>query len=736
MSFNDERKKYSKEHFWYVELDIDGATYRFCENVSPLPLGFDGVPTLETIRTAPAEIDLSGGIGVRAKLSVTISEHMDYSFYGTVTNPVRFWSRWRAENPYYLGRSIRAYSGYIVDGAFDPANFQQRNYITEGFTQTGKGVSITGKDVLKLASDDRAQAPRESNGLLIIDILDTTTTITLQPSGVGSEYPASGFARLGDEVVSFTRSGDVFTLTRGQFNTVATEHSQDDVFQLCLRYDGQEVDNIIYDLLVNYANVDPAFIDTAAWQAEESNAFTTTYSTLITEPTGVKTLLKELGESAPHYLYWDERVNQIRFVAIKQPPESAYGIRYDSSILEGSFAVKDMQDMRISTVIVNFGLFDPTKDLDESSNYRQTYVREDTDSVNNYGQRAIKTINSRWINNDNKTAAVLASARTGRRFAEAPRKVQFQVDAKDAEVWTGDDIQLTSDIIEQAGGGFATLPYQIISVQETRNYSYVALEHTYGASVPGDDDAEDPNVRLIYINGEQDQLRDDLGNTRTLRELYDDVYPADFVSTHDIRFIFEPSCVAGSSDAAFPAINTGSFAGLITPPLLDVRGVVVGKGGDGATVDGVAGNGGVAINMTNPLRIDNSGVIGGGGGGGGYARTATPGGECAGAGGGGAGYTNGLAGGGTFATGADPLTVLPQNGTNTSLGSGSNATVGGVEPGAAIGGNGGALGQDGVAGFDGNVANSAGGTGGAAINQNGNAITWINAGDVQGAINT
>lgn len=730
MAFDDERKNYAKQHFWYVEIDIGATTYRFGENVSPLPIGFEGIPSLEAIRVAPAEIDLSGGIGVRAKLNVTIAESMDYTVWGTVTDPVRFWSRWRAENPYYLGQSIRAYSGYIVDGQFDVANFQARNYIIESFGMTGKGAVITGKDVLKLASNDRAQAPVESQGLLLAAITSAQTSITLTPAGIGDlEYPASGFGRLGDEVVAFTRVGDDLTLTRAQFNTVADDHDLEDVFQLCLQYNGVEINDIIYDLLVNYAGIDPAFINTTAWEAEESNSFTTTYSTLITEPVGVRDLLKELGESAPHYLYWDERTNEIQFVAIKQPPENALSVRYDANIIENSFAVKDMQDMRISTVVINFGQHDPTKDLDEVSNYRQTYVREDTDSVTNYGQRAIKTIFSRWIDNDNKTAAVLASARIGRRFSDAPRKMQYAVDAKDADVWTGDSVEVTSDIIEQTGGGYPALPAQIISVQESQNYNYVALEHTYGPTVDGDDGAEDPNVRLIYISGDNDQINDTEGNPRTLRELYDDVYPADFEIFYDIRFIFETSCLAGSSSNAAAAIETGSFAGLTLAPLLDVRGLIVGKGGDGADVDGTPTAGGLAINMTNDLRINNSGIIGGGGGGGGYCTDN----QSKAGGGGGAGYTIGFAGQGTSA-GRDGFTRVATNGTTTIGGTGALAQSYDGEPTIANGGNGGNLGVDGGNGFGGSV-NGAGASAGAAIEQNGNVLTWVNMGTVHGAIN-
>lgn len=740
MAYDNAKREYTKEHLWYAEIEVNGTTYRFCENRSPIPVELDANASLQSVRVNPAEIDLSGGIGVRAKTSLTLAESNDSTIWGTINNPERFWARWRAENPYYLGKRISVFSGYIVNDSFDVSNFVRRDYIIESFGLTAGGVSISGKDPLKLLSNDRAKAPVESNGSLIADILATDTSFTLQPNGIGdAEYPASnGIVRIGDEVILYTtRTGDTFSgLTRGFYSTDIDDHSENDTAQLCLQYTTETVSNIGYDLMVNYASVDPSFINKPDWDAESSNAFNTTYSVLITEPTGVQDLLQEFCDSAPHYYFYDERVNKIRLVALKPPPTDAQLFTWYGNIIEGSVAVKDRQDLRISTVIVNYGIINPTKDLDETSNYRSSYVREDTSSVTNYGQRAYKTVHSRWIPSDNKTAAVLMAARVGRRFSEAPREITFSMDAKDSDVWTGDSVRIETDLILQQGGGYARLPYQILSAGESENFNYTALEHTYGDAVPGDEDVEDPNVRLIYFSGEIDRLQSDDGTTyRNLREVYEGVYGTDPLEAQlDIRFIFESNAVAGSGDNDFHAIETGAWPELTTPILIQNNGLILGKGGDGSSSSFSDGeDGGPAISLQANIRLKNLNIIGGGGGGGGYTDEGGTGVIARAGGGGGAGFIQGLGGNSSVSPNSKEVgSDNGQNGTYTTGGQGGTAT-GITEESTLVTANGGDAGDLGEAGAP-NIFGTSGGAAGKAIDLNGFTITYEETGTILGDV--
>lgn len=711
MAFDTLRKKYTREPFKFVEIEVGGTAYRFGQNEGPLPTGFVGKSTMSNIIIAPTEIDLTGGIGVRASASISCIESPDYSVWGTPANPERFWCRWRAENPFYYGERVSYYSGYIPEsGLFDESNFIKRDYIIEGFSLAAGGVSITGKDPLKLASNDKAKVPLESGGALDADMTDTDTSFTLTPSGIGDlEYPASnGIVRIGDEVILYTtRTGDTISgLTRGYYNTAIDSHSENDAVQLCLEISSETIDYILNLFLTTYGGVDSSYIPLSEWQAEVSNNFITTYSVLLTEPTGVQDAIQEFCQSAPVYLYYDERVNKIRLSALKPPPSSANIYRYDKNIIGDSTVVKDMQDMRVSTVIVNYGIIDPTKDLDEASNYRATYSREDTDSVtDNNGVRAYHTVNSRWIASDNKTAAVLMAARIGRRFAKMPRKVSFSLDPKHADIWTGDDAIIQTDLIMEAGtGDYPLLNYQIISaVENTNNYDYVALEHTYGDALPQDEDIEDTDVRLIYITGENDRLIADDGTTpRSLRDYYEDVYGTDPLSSDlDIRFIIDNSAVAGSSEQSEYSIRTGSWPELATPILIQNNGLIVGKGGDGRTLDGQDGGG--ALQLEDDIRLNNLSIIGGGGGGGG-GESNPP--DVA-QGGGGAGFVQGQSG----------------------LGEDGTYTTGGTPSTEGQAGKGGDLGQDGE-----NGATGVGGSAGKAIDLNGFTITYISTGTILGDI--
>jgi len=713
MAFDTLRGQYTKEHFWYCEVEVNSNTYRFCENRYTLPVGLSAIPTMTGQTMSPARIDLGGGLGVRATASVSMNEHQDYTIYGTASAPVRFWANWRAKNAGYQGGRLSIYSGYIENNIYSTDNFQRRDYVIESFSMTEKGVSLTAKDTLKLASNDRAKAPQKSAGKLSADIIDTTTSITLTPAGVGaSGYPASGFGRMGDEVVSFTRSGDNFTIVRSQYTTLAIEHSQNDEFQLCLQYSDSLAD-IAYDLLTEYAGVPAAQIDKSQWDSESDLYFPGLYETLITEPIGVSDLLKELGESAPHYLFWDERVNKIIMTAVKPPPDSSDVYTPEANFLSGSVSVKDKTAMRVSTVIVNFGQKDPTEKLDEIRNYKQGYIRITPTSIAKYGGiQAYKVINSRWINNSNRAAAIRLAAKWGRRFQDTPREVSFSLDAKDGALWTGDPLFINSDLVlDETTGNRYDMPVQVISAGESKAYKYTAIEHGYGIELPEDLDSDDPNQRLVVLAGNIENIN--------LRAEYDSVYP-DVLDTYDIVFVFDSSCVTGSTSLT-EAVNTGSFPGTLANPIkLDVRGLILGLGGTGASTGGSSTAGGLGLKLAANIRLVNSGIIGGGGAGG--EDTSSVGVQAA--GGGGAGYLNGVAGTGTNNNGSAGIVTQAQDGTNTSGGSGGFASsTDGFEPQEATGEDGGGLGDS-----------TSGSAGGAAIDRDGFTITYITTGDIRGSI--
>lgn len=780
MSYEVEKLKFGREHINIVEIDLDYCslsfgtapctasgppgtechntfktcqdlpnftktekTYRFCEQRSPHPFGLDAIPSIQRVSTAPSEIDVGGGLGIRASVSVSLTDHpsddngidpyadtrslnLDQGEPGNPLERGTYWTKLRARNPNYQNRPMRVISGYLVDGTYVAENFKTRHYVIEKLDVTGGSVSIVGKDPLKLTNSKKSQVPAPSNGRLLANITNVATTATLTPTGIGNaEYPASGYVSIKKEIMSFTRAGDVLTLTRAQFNTVATAHNANDTVQLCY-YKNDQVNEIVYDLLVNYANISSTYIYTTAWQGEVDTWLTGLLEGIIPTPTDVNKVLIELAEAMPHYLWWDEYQQLIQLTALKPPPEGADVLDMDENLVADSVRVADEKDKRISTVFVRFGIVNPMEKLDEPGNYAQTYARVDTDSISLYGSNEIKTINSRWISATNKAAALQLAAKIGRRFADIPRTIDFSLDPKDSDVWIGQSRAINHrDIVDFTGKPVDTV-FQIISASEGELFKYRAIEYVYGAELPEDEGGGDPTVDLVIFGSSLRNIN--------LRTVYDSLFPAPSGTTK-AKFIIEPGVIIGSSSTTTDSMDTGSWPVGATVTIVN-KGYIVGAGGNAGDVSVAGGNGvagGDALNLNHNIILDNQGIIGGGGGGGGSSIDANAPSTAIAGGGGGAGDISGLKGftGGDMLI--DPIYIEATNGTITDggdRGSSADPRYSGV---LAYGGYGGDLGQAGTNATGGTVAGT-GGAAGKAINLNGKTITYTMAGDIRGAV--
>ena len=464
-------------------------TLRFCTMTSSLFTEALVVPTVKSVSTRPTEINIGGAnrsvkpLGKRATVDIVIkdmpSDDKKVDKYVTERNynPLErgtFWSKWIKRNPFYQNRPIRVLEGYVGQTL---AQMRTRHYVIEnidGVSSTGE-VRIRAKDILKLADDKNAQAPIPSTGALDQNISsDINQVFNLIPSGIGdAEYPLSGLAVIADEIVEFSRTGDVVSVTsRGLRSTPAQSHSEGDTFQLCKAYNNVRVDNVIYDLLVNFANISPAFIDLAEWNSEAST-FLANYllTTVISEPTGVNKLLSELVEQCICYIFWDELAQKIRFKAIRplQPNTESFAVvTENNTILADSFKAVRKADERLSRVQIYYNQVNPTETEDKKRNYTRLNVRADLDAEleREYGEKAVKDIFSRWLDASNGGEVITTSSRILTRYRDTPLYITFEADAKDRNLTTADVIQLTHRTIVDNTGQPEPINLQIISSEE------------------------------------------------------------------------------------------------------------------------------------------------------------------------------------------------------------------------------------------------------------------------------
>lgn len=754
-------------------------TYRFCSTSGgKVPVGLDAIPCLTGINITPAVIDAGKGLGLRASCEITLRDfphsdiRIDPYVDGRTYIPINqgsFFGKLKARNPYYNGRVMRVYSGYLEDdGSFDISNFEKRTYFLDGFDGIDANgiVKIIAKDILKLAGDDRSVCPKPSIGKINADITNSATTATLTPTGVGAlDYPASGYIRIGSEVCSFTRSGDVLTIARGKKGTSAVEHKLGDTVQLCKEISGETVQNIVYDLLVNFCGIDGGYLDLINWNAEQAAYLTRLYSALITAPVGVSKLLTELCEQVGILLFWDEINEKIILKSVRPNSlsETVTDLTADYHLLADSLKLKDLNDERVNEVWVYYGLIDFTKNLEEESNYKLLYVGANVSdqSTNKNRDVRIKKIFSRWIIETAKSAAVELAQKYLERYALAPVEANFNLDAKDGSLALADFVRINSRQYQDFYGNNQDLLLQIVRRKEAlvgTTWSFTARQFAFSSSVV--------IPRDVYISVNKFDL-----NLKTEHDLQ---YGTPASAGDIVNIIIESGVlVSSTSTATYALVNPNTWAsGVIINLIIESGAIVAGCGGDGGDggnvykvgtsfdlaeiIGGDGHNGGSSALIDYPIVINNAGVItgggGGGAGGGGVAlRTDNFGSTSfmdygSTGGGGGGGWPNGQ-GGNTGTTSGLFFQYLGSNGANAST-VGGNGGSGGDSLTGYIAGDGGTGGKystsptsasngDDSAGTQGGASyvGSAGSAGllGDAIHGN-SYITWVATGTRYGAI--
>lgn len=469
--------------------NFDGSetlTLRFAKPQLELPAGWACIPSLQGVSTNPTELNVGGGsknsgaLGARASINATFQDH-PYSDLQTDPyvserdyNPFKrgtFWGKLLARNPFYQNRVCRVRDGYLGQA---PEDMRTRLYFVDqidGPDASGR-VQVRAKDVLKLADNERAEAPAPSTGRLFIDI-DAVQTEILIEQATTADYPAPGTVRIGDEVMTYTGVGlsgsnvELTGIIRGTDGTEASGHNEDDNVQLCLRYTNTRPDLVVRDLLTTYGFVPVEYLDD--WEAEASIWLTSfAVNTLLTEPEGVLDLIGELLEQCLFYIWWDEVAQLIKLRAIRPEFDAVMTLDERANILMESASLRVRPEERVSLLDILFDRRDPTKGLEEPTNYRRRRVRVDADaeSADQYGERRVKRIFSRWLTSDAQVIAL--GARLLARYRDNPRFLNLALAAKDRALWTGDIADVTTSQNQDETGAPLQARWQVISANEVQ----------------------------------------------------------------------------------------------------------------------------------------------------------------------------------------------------------------------------------------------------------------------------
>lgn len=478
-----------------------------------LPSGFQpstAIPALLDVQTSPTVLNVGAGnddiqpLGLRAVAEVTIKDFpyndVGYDPYLSTRSydPMKrssFWGKWLARNPRHVGYILRVYDGYFGDTL---EQMIKREYVIEKVDASRSQVRITAKDILRKVTDTNVTAPALSPGALSLSLFSGATSFQVAGATL-DDYPATGFLRINNEMMSYTAralvGGNVeFTgVVRGVLGTAAAGHNQFDRVQRVVAYVDTPVADIVYDLLVTWGGVPASYIDKAAWDLEQAEwRELYRFTAYITDPVPVQRLLGELCQQGLVNIWWDERVQQIIYRA-QRPNFAPNTLTQAGHLVSDSVVIEEKPERRASQVYVYFNLRNPTLSLNDKANFANAEAFLDVDKERQYGEPAVREIFCRWVNTS-VIARTLASAYL-LRFRDVRRYISFDLTAKDVGVcWTGDVLQIEHFLRVDATGKELIQPWLITSAEtvvQGHRYRFQAEDNESGGllwALVADDD--------------------------------------------------------------------------------------------------------------------------------------------------------------------------------------------------------------------------------------------------------
>ena len=442
---------------------------------------------LGSLGTIGTKINLSGAddnyqpLGRRATLDFTVNDfaHSDIGqdpYYATRPyDPFErstFWRKWLSRQKFgKVGARVRVYDGYAGQAI---SAYKRRGYVLEETKINEEGLSFYARDELARTELLKAQVPAASPGSLDVDITDTATSMTMN-GDFTPDYPAAGTLRINDEIITYTGVSysdptTTFTgLTRGTDGSTAAAHDADDQVQLCRRLSGT-VEQVITELLAIDAKIESQLVDFAGL-ASEQILYLGAYSleTLVSEVTGVDTVLGWICQESGVYVWWDERQQQIRIKAIRaiSADDIVKELTHESNIVAGTFRIAEKPRQRLNSITIYYNPIDFAGELDDTANFANSVkiVNGTNSSIDQYGNvLQAKALFSRFL--DANAEVAQTGARLANRYQDVPIEAKLAVDAKDRDTWTGDIVSISSPVLVDDFGERDVRRWLIVEAEE------------------------------------------------------------------------------------------------------------------------------------------------------------------------------------------------------------------------------------------------------------------------------
>lgn len=450
-------------------------TYDFCSADADIP--FPGPrPYVKSVTYLPTEIGGNLTKTGRVKVEFADEPDSDVGIDPYVTQralfpaiPGTFFRKLIARNPNYKGGVMEISEGTLGDAE---EAFTKKAHVLLETGKVGKGT-FTFESVDLLAGLGEIEVPKKVNLKLLGAINDAVTEMILADTSDAATVAASGYVRIGDEVVQYANYDSaqrrLYNCTRHAFGTAPAGHSANDAVQPCRYFAPGNPFDHLKAMLLDDAAYDAALVDSAAfdawrdWPGGEVNM-----SALIHEPTKLNEIYMGLVNLLDCKSWVAEDLKLTIARNIPNAPGRSYRELSDAeSIIKASASVDLNEESRKTRSVLYWEKSALGKD-GEAGSYSRIDVGVNAEAETEYGDNQQETIYTPWVTNagiqDEVLAAWISDTLLRRMFGrrDAAPIVKGALDPKDHAVRTGEFATLTTDEILNPDGTPVTTRFQVV----------------------------------------------------------------------------------------------------------------------------------------------------------------------------------------------------------------------------------------------------------------------------------
>ncbi len=368
-----------------------------------------------------------------------------------------YWKRFMARNPNYKGRLLEIYEGQV---GMKESEFQRTwvGKLTNVTTQNGE-FTFESTDLLKDLS--KIDVPPKLDIKLATDLTaEEAQQITLT-SVEGLD--GAGYIRIRDEIIGYaalvTASKALRTLTRGAFNTEASQYQARDKVQKVRYYVPANPWEILLEMLRVDAAISDADIDLDAFAlAKRTPGNDLLFRAVVSEPISLDKLFFEITDllDAKAWVGEDLRIT-IRRNVQNAPGRSYYRMTDGENIVDNSASVDFNEKSRLTRMLIYWHKSVLGK-MDDVAAFDRLDIAVDAEAEGSYGDVVEKKVFCRWIDpvtNEENAAGIYVKnlgMRQVRRCRDAQPLIALSLSMRDLAIKTGEHVRLATDELVKFDG--------------------------------------------------------------------------------------------------------------------------------------------------------------------------------------------------------------------------------------------------------------------------------------------